>query len=64
MYPGPAARADEIALGAQWDAQRLRSLVEVEQEALAAALEKLDIEQWATRVVTAQDRHVTAAART
>jgi maleylpyruvate isomerase len=62
MYSGTTARADEIALGAQWDAQRLRSFVEVEQEALAAALEKLDVEQWATEVVTAQGRLVTAAA--
>ena len=62
MYPGPTARAEEIALGAQWDAQRLRLFVDVEQGALAAALEKLDAEQWATKVVTAQGRHVTAAA--
>jgi maleylpyruvate isomerase len=62
MYPGAAARAAEIALGARWVGPRLRSFVEVEQEALAAALEKLDAEQWATEVVTAQGRHVTAAA--
>ena len=62
MYSGPTARAAEIALGARWDGQRLRLFVEVEQEALAAALEKLDAEQWATEVVTAQGRHVTAAA--
>ena len=42
MYPGPSARAAEIALGARWDPDRLRSLVEVEQDALAAAFEKLD----------------------
>src|SRR5216684_2387171 len=42
MYPGPSARAAEIAL--------------------AAAFEKLDAEHWATEVVTAQGRHVTAAA--
>jgi maleylpyruvate isomerase len=36
--------------------------VDVEQGALAAALEKLDAEQWATEVVTAQGRRVTAAA--
>jgi len=41
---------------------RLRSFVEVEQDALAAAFEKLDAERWATEVVTAQGRHVTAAA--
>ena len=49
MYPGPTARAEEIALGAQWDAQRLRLFVDVEQEALAGALEKLDAEQWGDR---------------
>src|SRR5216684_2348165 len=38
MYPGPTARAEEIALGAHWEAQRLRSFVEFEQDALAAAL--------------------------
>jgi len=62
MYPGLTARAAEIALGAHWDAGRLRSFVEVEQDALAAAFEKLDAEHWATEVVTAQGRHVTAAA--
>jgi maleylpyruvate isomerase len=62
MYFGPTARAAEIALGAGWDPERLRSFVIVEQDALAAALEKLDVEQWATEVVTAQGRHVTAAA--
>src|SRR5216684_3933795 len=62
MYPGPSARAAEIALGARWDAGRLRSLVEVEQDALAAAFGKLDVEHWATEVFTAQGRHVTAAA--
>ena len=40
----------------------LRLFVDVEQEALAGALEKLDAEQWATEVVTAQGRRVTAAA--
>src|SRR5947208_5648508 len=62
MYSGPDARAAEIALGAGWDAERLRSFVVVEQDALAAAFEKLDAEHWATEVVTAQGRHVTAAA--
>src|SRR6266851_4262672 len=62
MYSGPSARAAEIALGARWDADRLRLFVEVEQDALAAAFEKLDVEHWATEVVTAQGRHVTAAA--
>src|SRR5713226_417464 len=62
MYWGPTARAAEIALGARWDPDRLRSFVEVEQDALAAAFEKLDVEHWATEVVTAQGRHVTAAA--
>jgi len=62
MYSGPTARAAEIALGARWDADRLRSFVEVEQDALAAAFEKLDAGHWATEVVTAQGRHVTAAA--
>src|SRR5260370_37205921 len=62
MYSGPSARAAEIALGARWDPDRLRSFVEVEQDALAAAFEKLDAEHWATEVVTAQGRHVTAAA--
>lgn len=62
MYSGPTARAAEIVLGARWDGQRLRMFVEFEQEALAAALEKLYTEQWATEVVTAQGRHVTAAA--
>ncbi len=62
MYSGPDARAAEIALGARWDPARLRSFVVVEQDALAAAFEKLDVEHWATEVVTAQGRHVTAAA--
>ena len=62
MYSSPAARAEEIDLGARWDAQRLRLFVQFEQEALAAALEKLDDDQWAAEVVTAQGRHVTAAA--
>src|SRR5260370_331832 len=62
MYSGPSARAAEIALGARWDPDRLRSFVEVEQDALAAAFEKLDAGHWATEVVTAQGRHVTAAA--
>jgi maleylpyruvate isomerase len=61
MYSGPAVRAAEIALGASWTGQRLRLFVQVEQEALAAALDKLDAGQWATEVVTAQGRHVTAA---
>src|SRR5882762_784005 len=60
MYSGPTARAAEIALGASWVGQRLRLFVEVEQEALGATLEKLDAEHWATEVVTAQGRHVTA----
>jgi maleylpyruvate isomerase len=58
----PLLRAAEIALGARWDGQRLRSFVQVEQDVLAAALEKLDDEQWATEVITAKGRHVTAAA--
>src|SRR5260370_1545433 len=62
MYSGLTARAAEIALGARWDADRLRSFVEVEQDALAAAFERLDAGHWATEVVTAQGRHVTAAA--
>ena len=62
MYSSPSARVEEIELGARWDAQRLRLFVEVEQEALATALEKLDDDQWAAEVVTAQGRHVTAAA--
>src|SRR6266487_1625890 len=61
MYSGPSARAAEIALGARWDPDRLRSFVEVEQDALIAAFEKLDVERWATEVVTAQGRHVSAA---
>jgi maleylpyruvate isomerase len=60
MYSGPTARAAEIELGAHWDGQRLRSFVEVEQDALAVALEKLNADQWANEVVTAQGRHVTA----
>jgi maleylpyruvate isomerase len=62
MYAGPTARAAEIALGARWSAERLRSFVVVEQDALTAAFEKLDAEHWATEVVTAQGRHVAAAA--
>src|SRR5712691_1888150 len=62
MYTGPTERAAEIELGAAWDAQRLRSFVEVEQDALTAALEKLDAEQWSTGIVTAQGRHVAATA--
>ena len=61
-YSGPSARAAEIALGARWGPDRLRSFVEVEQDALAAAFGKLDAGHWATEVVTAQGRHVTAAA--
>jgi len=62
MYSGPSARAAEIALGARWGPDRLRSFVEVEQDALAAAFGKLDAGHWAAEVVTAQGRHVTAAA--
>jgi maleylpyruvate isomerase len=62
MYAGPTARAAEISLGAGWEPERLRSFVVVEQDALAAALEKLDVGQWASEVVTAQGRQVTAAA--
>jgi maleylpyruvate isomerase len=62
MYSGSGARAAEVTLGARWNTDRLRSLVEVEHDALAAAFEKLDVEHWATEVVTAQGRHVTAAA--
>jgi maleylpyruvate isomerase len=62
MYSGQTARAAEIALGAGWEPERLRSFVVVEQDALVAALEKLDVEQWAAEVVTAQGRHVSAAA--
>src|SRR5437899_12314640 len=36
MYPGPTARAEEIALGAQWEAQRLRVFVDGEQDEVAA----------------------------
>ena len=61
MYSGPTARAAEIARAAHWDVQRLRLFVDVEQEALTAALDKLGEEQWATEVVTAQGRRVTAA---
>ena len=62
MYSGPSARAAEIALGARWGPDRLRSFVEVEQDALATAFGKLEAGHWATEVVTAQGRHVTAAA--
>jgi maleylpyruvate isomerase len=62
MYSAATARAAEIALGARWHPRRLRSFVEVEQDELAAALERLDNEQLATEVITAQGRHVTAAA--
>jgi maleylpyruvate isomerase len=61
MYAGPSDRAAEIELGAGWHPDRLRSFVEMEQDALATALEKLNAEQWAAEVVTAQGRHVTAA---
>jgi len=62
MYSGPTARAAEIALGARWDPDRLRSFVGAEQDALAAAFEKLDAGHWATEVVSVQGRHVTGAA--
>jgi maleylpyruvate isomerase len=61
MYPDSCARAAEIALGARWHPQRLRSFVEVEQDELAAALVQLDNKHLATTVVTAQGRHVPAA---
>jgi maleylpyruvate isomerase len=61
MYPDTGARAAEIALGASWNAQRLRAFVEAEQVELAAALDQLDKEHLATEVVTAQGRHVPAA---
>jgi len=61
MYSAPTARATEIALGARWHPQRLRSFVEAEQDELTAALEQLDNEHLATEVVTAQGRHVPAA---
>src|SRR6266704_3605095 len=64
MYSGPSARAAEIALGARWDPDRLRSFVEVERDALAAAFEKLDAGHWATEVVTAQRRPRPVADRT
>src|SRR5712671_658256 len=38
MYPDSDARAAEIALGAGWHPQRLRSFVSIEQDKLAAAL--------------------------
>src|SRR5260370_32615727 len=53
MYSGPSARAAEIALGARWDADRLRLFIEVEQDALAAAFAQLDVEPWPTKVGTA-----------
>jgi maleylpyruvate isomerase len=62
MYSGPTARAGEIAVGAAWDVQRLRSFVEVEQDVLAAALDALLPYHWEREVVTAQGRHVRAAA--
>jgi maleylpyruvate isomerase len=61
MYSASTARATEIALGARWHPQRLRSFVEVEQDELAAALAQLDNEQLATEVVTAQGRRMLAA---
>jgi maleylpyruvate isomerase len=61
MYARPTSRAREIALGARWDAARLRLFVEVEQEKLTAALDRLDNDHLTTEVVTAQGRHVPAA---
>jgi maleylpyruvate isomerase len=61
MYATPTARGNEIAAGASWEPKRLRSFIETEQSALAAALQQLDNEQLATEVVTAQGRHVPAA---
>jgi maleylpyruvate isomerase len=61
MYSAPSARAAEIALGASWHPQRLRTFVEVEQDALAAELQQLDNEHLATEVVTARGRHVPAS---
>jgi maleylpyruvate isomerase len=61
MYSTPTARGNEIAARASWEPKRLRSFIETEQDALAAALQQLDNEQLATEVVTAQGRHVPAA---
>jgi maleylpyruvate isomerase len=62
MYATPTARASEIARDATRDPQQLRAFVQDEQRELADALEGLDDDQLAAEVVTAQGRHLPAAA--
>ncbi|MFE2088605.1 maleylpyruvate isomerase family mycothiol-dependent enzyme [Streptomyces sp. NPDC059460] len=60
MYPDATARADEIAEGALWSAERLRAFVETEQAQLAAIIGQLDGADWSVEVVTGQGRTVPA----
>lgn len=60
MYPGPTARAEEIAEGARWDGRHLRRFVRDEQDALSDALYALDDLAWSVMVVTGQGRTVPA----
>jgi maleylpyruvate isomerase len=62
MYADAQARAAEIELGARWAAPQLRAFVRQEQARLSSSLEALDPTHWATDVVTAQGRTVTASA--
>ena len=60
MYASPTARAEEIETGASWPADRLRDFVVVEQDRLAAALDRIAADRWQAPVVTAQGRTVPA----
>jgi len=60
MYASPAQREAEIAEGATWSGDRLRSLVRRGAVDLATGLESLDDSAWRAEVVTAQGRTVRA----
>jgi maleylpyruvate isomerase len=60
MYASPEQRAAEIADGATWPADRLRTFVQESAEALVADLDGLSATDWRREVVTAQGRTVPA----
>lgn len=60
MYASPEQRAQEIAEGSTWPAERLRRFVRDSAEALAADLSVLGAEHWSREVRTAQGRTVPA----
>jgi len=60
MYASPEQRAREIEDAAAWPAHRLRRFLENTAAQLAADLDCLPEDRWATEVVTAQGRNVAA----